>query len=228
MATRSKAATEPAIVSGSAGVTSNNSALTYLAPQSAAGTPISRVVIFSFIVFLCESLITVVNRKFQSRERTQRELRYWAWGKTALSACNGCAWSLGPILLHVSGEPISVLLPAWGIVNYTGAAVLAGSFYAPSMHLLLGRCVVVGGGKSAALMAAALEEAWPDVALEGTVVTRYGHAVPTGRIEVIEASHPVPDDNSERGAKRLLEDSRSAELLRSARSAPRSPARCAT
>jgi len=78
-----------------------------------------------------------------------------------------------------------------------------------AMHLppkpTSGRCVVVGGGKSAALMAAALEEAWPDVALEGTVVTRYGHAVPTRRIEVIEASHPVPDANSERGAQRLLE-----------------------
>src|SRR6201992_3577688 len=68
-----------------------------------------------------------------------------------------------------------------------------------------GRCIVVGGGKSAAVMAAALEDAWPDVALERTVVTRYGHAVPTKRIEVIEASHPVPDANSERGAKRLLE-----------------------
>ncbi len=68
-----------------------------------------------------------------------------------------------------------------------------------------GRCVVVGGGKSAAVMAAALEAAWPDVALEGTVVTRYGHAVPTRVIEVIEAAHPVPDGNSERGARRLLE-----------------------
>jgi len=68
-----------------------------------------------------------------------------------------------------------------------------------------GRCVVVGGGKSAALMAAALEAAWPDVALEGTVVTSYGHGVPTRHIEVIEASHPVPDANSERGARRLLE-----------------------
>ncbi len=68
-----------------------------------------------------------------------------------------------------------------------------------------GRCVVVGGGKSAAVMAAALEDAWPDVPLEGTVVTRYGHAVPTKRIEVIEASHPVPDDASQRGALRLLE-----------------------
>ncbi len=67
-----------------------------------------------------------------------------------------------------------------------------------------GRCVVVGAGKSAAVMAAALEAAWPDVALSGVVVTRYGHAVPTQRIEVIEASHPVPDANSERGARRVL------------------------
>ena len=68
-----------------------------------------------------------------------------------------------------------------------------------------GRCIVVGAGKSAAVMAAALEAAWPDVAMSGAVVTRYGHAVPTRRIEVIEASHPVPDANSERGARRLLE-----------------------
>src|ERR1700710_2712836 len=68
-----------------------------------------------------------------------------------------------------------------------------------------GRCIVVGGGKSAAVMAAALEAAWPDVTFEGTVVTRYGHAVPTRQIEVIEASHPVPDGNSEHGARRLLE-----------------------
>ncbi len=71
-----------------------------------------------------------------------------------------------------------------------------------------GRCIVVGGGKSAAVMAAALEEAWPEIALAGTVVTRYGHAVPTRRIEVIEAAHPVPDANSELGARRLLEQVR--------------------
>jgi hydroxypyruvate reductase len=68
-----------------------------------------------------------------------------------------------------------------------------------------GRCIVVGAGKSAAVMAAALEDAWPDIALQGTVVTRYGHAVPTRHIEVIEASHPIPDANSERGARTLLQ-----------------------
>lgn len=67
-----------------------------------------------------------------------------------------------------------------------------------------GRCVVVGAGKASAAMAAALDKAWADVDLSGVVVTRYGHAVPAGRIEIIEASHPVPDDKSAEAAKRIL------------------------
>ncbi|MCW8057176.1 glycerate kinase type-2 family protein [Agrobacterium tumefaciens] len=67
-----------------------------------------------------------------------------------------------------------------------------------------GRCVVVGAGKASAAMAAALEAAWPHVDLSGVVVTRYGHAVPTAHIEIIEASHPVPDDKSAEAAKRIL------------------------
>ena len=71
-----------------------------------------------------------------------------------------------------------------------------------------GRIVVVGAGKSAAAMAAALENAWPGTplapGLEGVVVTRYGHATPTTHIRVIEASHPVPDANSEAGARAVL------------------------
>ena len=62
-----------------------------------------------------------------------------------------------------------------------------------------GRSIVVGAGKSAAVMAAALEDAWPEVPLSGVVVTRYGHSVPTRRIEVLESSHPVPDANGEKG-----------------------------
>lgn len=55
-----------------------------------------------------------------------------------------------------------------------------------------GKTVVVGAGKGAAQLACALETHWPHP-LEGTVVTRYGHAVPCQRIEVLEAAHPVPD-----------------------------------
>ena len=68
-----------------------------------------------------------------------------------------------------------------------------------------GRCVVVGAGKASARMAAALESAWPEVALTGVVATRFGHAVPTAQIEVIEAGHPVPDANSEHAARRILD-----------------------
>ena len=67
-----------------------------------------------------------------------------------------------------------------------------------------GRVVVVGAGKAAASMAAAVEAAWPDVALTGVVVTRTGHAMPTRRIRVIEASHPVPDEAGRRGAAEVL------------------------
>ncbi|WP_159350440.1 glycerate kinase type-2 family protein [Roseomonas harenae] len=67
-----------------------------------------------------------------------------------------------------------------------------------------GRVVVVGAGKSAAVMAAALEDAWPDVPMTGLVVTRYGHAVTTAHIEVVEASHPVPDAAGESAAARIL------------------------
>ena len=67
-----------------------------------------------------------------------------------------------------------------------------------------GRCVVVGAGKAAAVMAAALEAAWPDVVLSGVVVTRYGHAVPTQRITVLEAAHPRPDAASEAAARQIL------------------------
>ncbi|MGY4419749.1 glycerate 2-kinase [Bradyrhizobium sp. JR6.1] len=67
-----------------------------------------------------------------------------------------------------------------------------------------GRCIVVGAGKASAAMAAGLDAAWPDVDLSGVVVTRHGHSVPAGRVEVLEASHPVPDDSSKTAAVRML------------------------
>ncbi len=67
-----------------------------------------------------------------------------------------------------------------------------------------GRCVVVGAGKAAASMAVALEAAWPDVPLSGVVVTPYGYGMPTRRIVVREAAHPVPDANSEAAAREIL------------------------
>lgn len=66
-----------------------------------------------------------------------------------------------------------------------------------------GRTIVVGAGKASAAMAKALERHWP-TKVQGTVVTRYGHAVGCADIEIVEAAHPVPDENSERAAQKIL------------------------
>jgi len=66
-----------------------------------------------------------------------------------------------------------------------------------------GRVIVLGGGKAAASMAAALEAAW-DRPLEGLVVTRYGHNCPVSRIEAIEAGHPMPDAAGSAAAARMM------------------------
>ncbi len=67
-----------------------------------------------------------------------------------------------------------------------------------------GRTLVLGAGKAAARMARAVEAAW-DGPLSGLVVTRYGHGDVCQRIEVVEASHPVPDDVGAAAAQRMLE-----------------------
>lgn len=66
-----------------------------------------------------------------------------------------------------------------------------------------GRTIVIGAGKAAASMARALENHWTGE-ISGLVITRYGHAVPCNRIEVIEAAHPVPDKAGLAAAARIL------------------------
>lgn len=67
-----------------------------------------------------------------------------------------------------------------------------------------GRTVVVGAGKGVAQLARAFEQAWP-TPLVGTVVTRYGYGAACERIEVLEASHPVPDINGLAASDKLFE-----------------------
>jgi len=73
-----------------------------------------------------------------------------------------------------------------------------------------GRIIVVGAGKAAAAMAQATERHYAELGCSdrvgGFVVTRHGYKLPTETIEVMEAGHPVPDDNSIAAAKRALSD----------------------
>ncbi|MBW9114003.1 glycerate kinase [Rhizobium cauense] len=68
-----------------------------------------------------------------------------------------------------------------------------------------GRTIIVGAGKGAAQMARAFERRW-DGPLSGAVVTRYGFGVPCERIDVLEAAHPIPDQNGMVASRRLLSE----------------------
>ena len=72
-----------------------------------------------------------------------------------------------------------------------------------------GKTIVIGAGKASANMAQAFEKAW-DGDISGLVVTRYGHAVPCEKIEIVEASHPVPDAAGQKAAQRILDIVKSA------------------
>jgi hydroxypyruvate reductase len=80
-----------------------------------------------------------------------------------------------------------------------------------------GKVICLAAGKGAAAMAAAAERHYLDALeldparLSGLATTRHGHGVPTRRIKVIEAGHPVPDEAGLKGAEQSLHLARGAE-----------------
>ena len=70
-----------------------------------------------------------------------------------------------------------------------------------------GRVLVIGAGKASARMAEAVEAIWGPC--EGVVITRYGYSRPCQGIEIVEAAHPVPNENGANATRRML------DLLRS-------------
>src|SRR5580692_11661909 len=80
-----------------------------------------------------------------------------------------------------------------------------------------GRVICLAAGKGAAAMAIAAERHYLDALklepqrLVGIATTRHGHGLPTRRIKVVEAGHPVPDEAGLRGAADSLELAATAE-----------------
>ena len=66
-----------------------------------------------------------------------------------------------------------------------------------------GRTVVVGVGKAAAKMAATFEANFSGP-LSGIVVCPYGHKIKCKKIRILEASHPLPDENGLRASREIL------------------------
>jgi hydroxypyruvate reductase len=85
-----------------------------------------------------------------------------------------------------------------------------------------GRVICLAAGKGAAAMAAAAERHYLDALgldparLVGIATTRHGHGVPTRRIRVVEAGHPVPDEAGLKAADdtlRLAAEATADDLL---------------
>jgi glycerate 2-kinase len=80
-----------------------------------------------------------------------------------------------------------------------------------------GRVICLAAGKGAAAMAAAAEKHYLDALeleparLVGIATTRHGHGVPTRRIKVVEAGHPMPDEKGLKGAEETLALAKTAE-----------------
>lgn len=68
-----------------------------------------------------------------------------------------------------------------------------------------GRLIVIGAGKPGARMAQIVEEILGSYITGGLVVTKYGHALPLGRIKLVEAGHPIPDSTGLRAVSETRE-----------------------
>jgi hydroxypyruvate reductase len=72
--------------------------------------------------------------------------------------------------------------------------------------------IVLGIGKASARMASAMESILEGELSKGFVITKYGHGRKLRKIQVMEAGHPVPDENSLEGARILSQMAGAADV----------------
>jgi glycerate 2-kinase len=69
---------------------------------------------------------------------------------------------------------------------------------------------VIGSGKASAPMAAAVEDILGDRITSGIINVKYGHTAEVKRVKLVEAGHPVPDENGQAGAQAILDLAKTA------------------
>jgi len=74
------------------------------------------------------------------------------------------------------------------------------------------RIFVIGAGKAAAPMASALEDILGDRITGGIINVKYDHVAELKRVKLIEAGHPLPDTNGQRGAQEILQLAKDATI----------------
>ncbi len=89
------------------------------------------------------------------------------------------------------------------VLHWDGDSLFAGDHRLASSEF--DRVMVVGGGKAAATMAAAVEGVVGAKLSGGAVITKYGHGAAAAQIDVTEAGHPLPDQAGVDATARMLD-----------------------
>ncbi len=71
--------------------------------------------------------------------------------------------------------------------------------------------IIIGAGKAGASMASAVEEILGNRITAGLIIVKYDHVKPLHKIDLVEAGHPIPDENGVAGAKKILEFAENAD-----------------
>ncbi|PJZ56577.1 glycerate kinase type-2 family protein [Leptospira barantonii] len=110
-------------------------------------------------------------------------------------------------------NPIPELRSPRSVLSYLGSFAIRKSLPGPAVHNFLtnskpsGRILLLSIGKAAEEMASSAYEILKDQIFAGIILTKYGHT--SGNkfppLEILEAGHPIPDENSILGGKRILE-----------------------
>jgi hydroxypyruvate reductase len=111
-------------------------------------------------------------------------------------------------IFRASIEAVNPYQAVKHFVRVAGDALILGSNDRDSVKLDLtdyDRISIVGGGKATAPMARAVEELLGQKIVKGMINVKYGFTEDLTFTEIVEAGHPVPDQNGEMGTKKILE-----------------------
>ena len=86
------------------------------------------------VILLAEAGTSLVNERMAAAPPGPGRTGRWAGIKTATSTVQGLAWAAGVAFLHVPGEPVTVLAPAWAILTVTVGVIYACAAWPPALQ----------------------------------------------------------------------------------------------
>ena len=137
--------------------------------------------------------LTILDRRFQAANPPDSGLARWGWARAAVAGARGFAWSLGPILMYVHGDTVSLVVPVWGLINLMAASAYTAAPFFPCL-IATALCGVLPaaswlafqGADAARLSALLLVLALPFIGFIGMLGRRNIGALISSRLDLAE------------------------------------------